>query len=336
MRKVVSVLVFVFLGLQSRTALSDKPLAQEHSSRAQALLTAGDYARAVDEFALAYRAYASPQFLYNMAQIQRKNLDQCSAALRSYQQFLAAGPFEATALQRAAALARKHKRLLTLRCPPSAPNRPPAKANENSTSIVDSQPKQEPPAIKAEPQTNPINSNLYDDEMQPLQPVIRIDGGGNQYLLGEVDIPITGSIRVGLGWPLGIDELPLRAVVSAAFSPMRYRGTETGVANFVPVLVGLEFATASNGIALDASLSIGALGILGIADGNPLTADGMAMGASWTPTAKGRVGVAMPLSDTWALSGGVEAGTASSPEGFAADIKSIFMFGLSAGISRNL
>ncbi len=346
-------LVLVLILAWSGLARADKEEAGEHSSRAQAHLRTSEFELAIEEFERAYAAYPSAQFLYNMAQIQRKNLDQCQPALRSYRRFLASAPFASEALRKAEMVARKYQSLLSARCPePSEPSGDPARSDPpRAAGVHDGEMFSEPVAparthglaadhaAPSDPKSD-LRSGAggggYDYGIEPLRPIVRIDGGGNQYRLGDVDVPITGSIRATLGWPLGIDEFPLRGLLSVGTSPMRYRGSESGVALFVPVMVGLELATATEGVSLDAALEVGGLGIYGLAEGNPISMDGKAMDSSWSTAINARVGLSVPVLAAWSVNGGLELGTASRPDGFASDIGSILMFGLTAGLSREL
>lgn len=321
--KVSAALIALIVGLGPAKALADKSEAKAHIQRAQEEVAQGRYEAAIEEFQLAYTAFPSPQFLFNIAQIQRKNLEDCQGALVSYRYFLSEGPFEGEALQSAAKVARKHEALLAQQC---------TATEEDSEELLDAY----PVAVSS---TSPVTappSPTYGYGFKPLPSVVRIDGGGSQYVLGDVDIPFTGSVGASYAFGFGPGVLQTRILASIGLSPMRYLGVKSGVAYFVPALVGVEFVSASEGVVVIGSLQGGILGIAGLSDGNPMTADGKGASTLWSGALRARVAIEVPMGSRWALTFGAEAGVASAPDGLAKDIGSISNLGGSAGISRVL
>ncbi|MBL4636049.1 MAG: hypothetical protein JKY56_19475 [Kofleriaceae bacterium] len=332
--------------LMPRSAEADKGAARAHAAKAQAAQSRGEYQTAIAEFKRAYAAFSSAQFLYNIAQIYRKNSD-CSNALQYYELFLAHAPFEQATLSRAAQVARKYQSTLRRECPPAdpvhlQPRSEPDMPTPYPSGPAHSEPAHSEPAVVVEPplHTGPPSPPPSVTTVSSRR-MVRVTSGANRYVLGDVIVPTTGMVQGSYVSPLAFGQLDTWVIATVGVSPMRYRVTmdKTDLAYFIPALVGLELASDANGkdgIVIRGALQVGVLGITGLKEGNPMTEDRLETGLTVSLVAKAQISVGIPLNSNWSVTAGVEASLGSAPDGFASDIQRISSVGAMAGISRAL
>lgn len=351
--------------LSGSVARADKSGALREHERAKALVQQGAFGSAIAAFERAYREFPSPQYLYNIAQIYRRNLNDCPAARGYYERFLAASPFQHEALERAAVLARKHLQGFQEQCPPSDPSRrgsspagdpEPAPASELAGETAKKSPPSPAPvpsdralspevAREKAPMAPLLESSVYETSTTGPSPTwasaVFVGGGagGLQYSLGEVEVPATAMLQMEVGLRLPPRELYSTLALSVELAPMRWAsedGERRGTALFTPLLCTFGITSDTEGLALAGSVGVGALLMSGLGKGNPFTMAATDEGSLLTSVVRLAVGSDYHLTSRFKLSALVSAQAASPPQAFASDIDTITGVGFALGLRHTL
>lgn len=310
--RLVFVLAWLVAALLSSTALADKQSALREYKAGRAAYDLGRFEVAIGHFEAAYEAQPAPEFLFNIAQSHRQ-LGRCRRALFFYRRYLRLDPkskIRDEVLSRIAELEQTCAE-------------PPPSATDSATVAATAPPPPPEPEIAPEP---PARRWI----------ALSLEAGVGLSDIGDLEIPVQPSFRLGVGIPLTAGPVELRLGGLGTLLPVPYDG---GTALLGQALAHAELSLAvTSWLRIRAEAGAGVLILGGLDDGNPFTTAGAtATGALSMFTVRAGAGLEVPISDVWQARLTAASFSYSPPKtGLRESIDRLLRFEVTAGVGVTL
>jgi hypothetical protein len=288
----------IALGLY-RPAAGDPETSRALYQAAKRKYERGDWARAIELFEEAYREHPSPAYLYNIAQAQRRKGD-CPAAVAHYRKFLATNPAQAVKDQVEGYVAELEGECGGQIAP--HPSSPPASGGREPETDSASGPRvasggREPETDSTDPASGPRVASADPDpdlagtiERRPASVegraaapgprlfVASAEAGVALFSLGDVEVPVSPSLRLFAGYPIHVAGFDIEPGVAIERATMEYEHTgSSSTALFATALAGVQVRRAFDArFAAAADLGAGMLRVSSLEEGNPFVEAGAA------------------------------------------------------------